>query len=158
MNKTLEDFTALAHQVDPNFGKHPVRDDPGQPLSPEEVDRMCTDYFRYLEVSHMWENVHEMVDKDPERVWPLLVEMVERAPSDDVRSSIAAGPLEDLIRWHSERFVDRLERQTLLSRHFHAAMRGVWGWDELSEPVRDRLFAVLTPDWDDLEERRAAVR
>ncbi len=86
---------------------------------------------------------------------PLLLELIKRAPSDDVRMFVAAGPLEGVVRDFGEHFLERLEAQAIASKPFHDAMRGVWGWQDLPDDVRDRLFGVLTPEWEALAGGRA---
>lgn len=124
---------------------------------------MCDGYFRYHsyiargyideapeELQQISDEILEMADRNPERLWPLLIELVERSPSDEVLHFVAAGPLEDLVGWHGERFIDRLEKRAIHSERFHFALRGIWGWERFPKSVRDRLLAVLKPNWNEL--------
>jgi hypothetical protein len=76
---------------------------------------------------------------------------VDRAPSHEILMWIAAGDVEDLVRYHGPRFLDRLESQARTSRNFHEALRGIWGWEHFPKEVRERLLAVLTPEWSELQ-------
>ncbi len=46
-----------------------------------------------------WEVITTLVSKAPTLGWPILRDLVERAP-DDALAEIGAGPLEDLIAFH----------------------------------------------------------
>jgi hypothetical protein len=170
LTAAFEKWHEEVESIDPEFFSRPVPDDPGPPATAGEIDQICDGYFEYheylarrqiraapKELSDISDQVMDMLQHNPERLWPVLLALIERAPTDEVRGFVAAGPLEDLIRWYPERFVDRVEAQTIRSRAFHEAMRGIWGWEELPDDVRDRLFAVVTPEWDDLADKRAAL-
>jgi hypothetical protein len=170
MIAAMEQFQATMDAIDPELFHRTVPDDPGPAMAPEEIDRICDGYFEYheylarrqiraapKELSDISDLVMDLRESHPERLWPLLLELIERAPTDEVRGFVAAGPLEDLVRGYPERFVDRLEAATIKSRSFHEAMRSIWGLEDLPDEVRERLMAVVTPEWEDLAERRAAL-
>jgi hypothetical protein len=171
MTQVMADFQSAMEAIDPGLFSHRVVDDPGPPLEEAEIAEMCDKYFEYHEyiarrqiraapddLGENSERIGEMVERNPERLWPLLVALIERSPSDEARMFVAAGPLEDLVNWHGERFLDRPEHEAIQNRSFHSALRGIWGWEKFPDPVRDRLFAVLTPEWDDLADKRTAAR
>ena len=170
LNAAFEAFHENVESIDPDFFRRDAPDDPGTPLTADEIDRICDGYFEYHEylarrqiraapkdLSDISDQVMDLLEHNPERLWPLLLELIERAPTEEVRGFVAAGPLEDLVRWYPERFIDRVEEATIRSRNFHSAMRGIWGWESLPDEARERLMAVVTPEWDDLADKRAAL-
>lgn len=81
----------------------------------------------------------------PEEAWPVILALVERAPNHAALGFVAAGELEDLVRLHGERFGERLVERARSDNRFREALRGVWGWDDVSEPLRRRLFELIGP-------------
>ena len=168
MVAVLRPVSWLLHRLDQSSVPKTVPP-PAPPPSQAELDRICDAYFRYHQYlgagARGIEPPDELTDvsmmlidlprRDPERLWPILIELVERAPSPAIRGWIAAGLVEDLVTYHGRLFLDRLEDRAVRSRAFHEALRGIWGWERFPRPVKDRLFAVLTPEWDDLADKRA---
>jgi hypothetical protein len=80
--------------------------------------------------------------------------LVELAPDDAALAYVAAGPLEDLVREHLERFADRLVEQARRDPRFRDALKGVWGWENVDPGIRRRLFdamgvnAELVNEWE----------
>jgi hypothetical protein len=55
------------------------------------------------------DDLHELVKSDPERAWPMVLELLRAHPE-----SAAAGHLiEDFVYEHDERFIDRIEAAAL---------------------------------------------
>ena len=142
---------------------------PGPPPGEADMARIAETYFGYhkylaegargieppedmLELSG---DLLDMARDDPERLWPIMIALVDRAPSNEILMWIAAGLVEDTVTWHGRRFLDRLEQRAVVSKNFHAALRGIWGWERFPKEVRERLFAVLTPDWEELASKRS---
>jgi hypothetical protein len=78
-----------------------------------------------------------------EEAWPLILALVERAPDDEALAFVAAGPLEDLVRRHGVAFADRLIGHTRRDPRFRQALAGIWGWEDLPQPLRGRLIGLL---------------
>jgi hypothetical protein len=88
-----------------------------------------------------WEEVRETVWSRPEDGWALILELIEAAPDDRVLASVAAGPLEDLLKNQPDQFIDRVEIQARRDPKFRRCLTGVWG---LSEKARDRLMKYIS--------------
>ena len=84
-----------------------------------------------------------LIDERPEQAWPLVTELIERAPTDDSLGYVGAGPLEDLVQQHGAVFADRIVERAQLDSRWRSALRQVWGWEEVSEAFRRRIHAVL---------------
>ena len=92
------------------------------------------------------DRLFKMIVLDPHRVdqaWALVLALVERAPDDEALAFVAAGPLEDIVRRHGDEFADRIVDRARQDSKFRSALKGVWGWDEVSATLRSRVFAVL---------------
>src|SRR4051812_26659984 len=75
---------------------------------------------------------------EPEAAWLAIVELSRQALSDDQISLLAAGPLEDLLAYHGEAFIDRVEKEARVHRGFRHLLGGVWR-NSISEPVWVRV-------------------
>jgi hypothetical protein len=78
---------------------------------------------------------------EAEQAWPIILELVARAPSDVALGMIGAGPLEDLARRHGSRFALHLLERTASDPRFRLAMRHVWFIESPDWP-RERLEAL----------------
>ncbi len=79
--------------------------------------------------------------KAPSLGWPLLREIVERAP-DSAMEYIGAGPLEDLLVLHGFETIDAIEAEAGRSARFRLALAGVWR-NAIPEPVWLRVLALV---------------
>lgn len=160
--RTLVLLTLPAIEV--NTGIRIPRPIPGPPDSPMprvQMDRLASDWFDH----HRWivddfpdlpgadersDRVREAIDEkvyaDPERVWPIILELIERVPDDHALGYIAAGPLEDLMRFHSARFRDRCAALARTNPRFREALRGVWGWERMPKKTRQLLLPLLADE------------
>ena len=83
---------------------------PGRELDlcdPRDRERLASEWLRYAESGDAdcaWasESLSNLIDEDPALAWPIILDLVHRAPSDGAFDIVAAGPLEDLITQHGE--------------------------------------------------------
>jgi hypothetical protein len=94
---------------------------------------------------------------DEERVRSGLIDLIERAPSDDVLAVVAAGPLEVFVTDDESR-LHWIERQADTSPRFRQALAGVWVFGgEVSDETFVRLERAARqplPSPDDQRQRR----
>src|SRR3712207_9464398 len=62
----------------------------------------------------------------PQLQWQFILMAVSLAESDDELSHIAAGPIEHLLGWHGEDYIDLVEEQAAVNPKFARALTGVW--------------------------------
>jgi hypothetical protein len=113
------------------------------------TDKLIEDWVRYhiegpgAPVSRFAasEKVDELVHTDPEVGWSIVLRLVEEAPDDLVLSSVAAGPLEDLLRKHGNAVLDRVEEEARRDPKFRRCLTGVWG---LPRAIHERLAKYIT--------------
>lgn len=89
------------------------------------VDRWSA-YERDLDVFDSWFDAYT---EEPEVAWRALLEIVKRDLTDDEKALLAAGPLEGLIAWHGEDFIDRVEDEAKRNPKFNHLLGGVWRQD-----------------------------
>ena len=95
-------------------------------------DRPDTHFWAYL-------LLHRMVDRRPEKAWPLVLAMIQRTSDPGVLNYVAASILEYILCLHSPALVDRVETLARTDLHFRSALANVWGWSRIPVDVRARL-------------------
>lgn len=96
---------------------------------PLDRERLMAEYIGYGEAPKGEENwgwasyrMHSLLEAQPEMAWELIVEMIERAPSDRSLGFLAASPLEDLLSKDGPSFIDRVEQRATESVPFFRAL------------------------------------
>ncbi len=90
-----------------------------------------------------WEVLAELVGEDPEQAWETILAIVSGSESDDERGYCGAGPLEDLIRAHPERFIRRTEDLAARDPLFQQALAAAWiTLEDVPEPLARRYLAA----------------
>jgi hypothetical protein len=97
------------------------------------------DHSRFWAVEAMW----DLVEWEPDGAWTFLLEMIERAEGEHALASIAAGPLENFLVTHGERFIERVEAEAARNPKFRRTLVGVWGENRMSDALNRRLTALL---------------
>jgi hypothetical protein len=80
------------------------------------------------EKKHWWaiEAMMEIPFEDPELAWELIERIHAAAVTEEVKGSLAAGPLESLMGEHGARFIDRVEVKARREPKFRELLRPVW--------------------------------
>lgn len=94
---------------------------------PIDRERIIQEYIEYGETEHPewgWasDRMHSILEGAPELAWELIVELIDRAPSDNSLSFFAAGPLEDLLSKDGPDYIARVERRVQTSAAFRRAV------------------------------------
>jgi len=61
-----------------------------------------------------------------EDAWVVILEVLDRKPSQEIIGMLAAGPLEDLIEDWGPMFIDRIELESRRNPDFRHLLGGVW--------------------------------
>jgi len=83
--------------------------------------------------------LQRMIDRRPEKAWPLVLAAVQRTSDPAVLNYVAAGILEDILCVHPQALVDRVEMLARTDPHFRQALANVWGWSRMPPEVRARF-------------------
>ena len=92
-----------------------------------------------------YEQLCELVQNDPETAWR-IIQIIRREGSDLILSNLAAGPLEDLLVAHGDRFIDRIETLAERDAQFKKLLGATWQ-NSMSPAVWKRIKAVAGPSW-----------
>ncbi len=93
----------------------------------DDLPRRWLEYQRTSreEMFDAWIQVDRAVREDPKEGWRLVLELVRLAAGDPVAlGSIGAGPLEDLVRFHPNPFLDIAEAEARRNPPLADALRG----------------------------------
>jgi hypothetical protein len=96
---------------------------------PLDRERLMAEYIGYGEApmgEEKWgwasDRMFSILAEVPELAWILIVEMIDRAPSDASLGFLAASPLEDLLSERGPDFVDRVEARATARHQFRRAL------------------------------------
>ena len=98
------------------------------------------------------EKLMQLSHENPELLWGVILKIIEKASDEDERllGNLAAGPLEDLMRSHGERFIDRVEQEANSNPRFKSCLGGVWLDSEDTNAWRKFYeIADIEPPFDD---------
>jgi len=110
-------------------------------ITPAEQDRIVSAWF--IRQRHHWcmRALSDLIDRDPETAWSIVVRLVLEAPDDSILVDVAGGPLEELLTRYGAKLVSRAEQLARVSREFQCALKNVWLPDNHSSVTR-RLEAL----------------
>jgi len=77
-------------------------------------------------LSYVHNATQEYINDWPDLAWSLIEILMAEAGSEDIRSDIAAGPLEDLLTQYPYAFIDRVEDRSRKDPVFRSCLREVW--------------------------------
>lgn len=124
-------------------------------LDPNEVSKIAETWielYRLPEDSperedRFWscDRLAELIVEDPEAAWH-IIQTIRREGSDLILSNLAAGPLEDLMVAHGDRFIDRIERLAKHDAQFRKLLGATWQ-NSIAPTLWERIKAVAGPTW-----------
>jgi len=97
-------------------------------------------------INWAWSALNDLIQGLPERGWPVLLEIIRRAP-DHALDYLGAGPLEDLLRYHGAEVIEAMEREAERSPKLRLALGGLY-LHAIQESVRQRVIALVPDDAD----------
>ena len=105
-------------------------------MKKEELRNWISAYIRYQEIENNvsednpdWWAVQKFFDlgpDHPEFCWKAILGILGQKPNNSVIQILAAGPLEDLIEDHGEKYIDEIEDEAKRDPDFKHLLGGVW--------------------------------
>lgn len=77
----------------------------------------------------------------PERAWPIVLQLVARAPDDEALAFVGSGAVEDLVNEQGVQFADRIVEQATRDPRFRRALRHVWPRDDVPSALKELIVA-----------------
>jgi hypothetical protein len=92
----------------------------------------------------------EMLNYGPpdgaERAWPIILQLIARAPDDRAVAFVGSGAVEDLVNRHGTAFLERIVDRAARDSRFVRAIRHVWFHDDVPQEIKDLIEASRAPD------------
>lgn len=93
--------------------------------------------------SWVWDQEYYLMQNEPEQMWRLILEILQRNSSSKIQEVLSAGPLEDLLAKHGESIIEKVEAEARSNPIFARLIGGVWK-SSMSEAIWTRVQSV----WD----------
>lgn len=78
-----------------------------------------------------WEEMMALAEREPERAFGLILQVLACDSSDRVLPALAAGPLEELLSRHGRTLLGKVEEEARRNPDFMRLLNGVWqSWME----------------------------
>ena len=97
------------------------------------------------EVVAAWGAAREVVDRGGEAALNLIVALLDSAPGDSGRSTVGAGPLEEIVTEYGDVLSAQLDRLARTSVAFRQALSSVWLDAGALSPAASRQLARWIP-------------
>jgi len=91
-------------------------------------------------------SLSDMCDTEPDLCWELIEEIRKKDGSDIILANLAAGPLEDLLVNHGERFINLIEKQAKKDVQFRKLLGAVWQ-NDIDDKIWKRIKRVAGPSF-----------
>jgi len=93
-------------------------------------------------------DTHELELRDPERLWLLILAILQKDSSMWIKAVLSAGPVENLLVRFGPQFIDRVEVAARRDPTFAHMLGGVWR-TTITEDIWIRVQRVCRKDgWD----------
>jgi hypothetical protein len=138
------DVWARAQRAAGDTTEYNTQDPPSVVTSlPPDLETIAQAWFVYWYTFWAWDELNDIVRENPEKAWEVIRHLVELAPTDDMLDSVAAGPLEDLLRSHGHQLIDRVEERARVDERFRKCLGGVWlSTRDVPRHLLDRFHAA----------------
>jgi hypothetical protein len=107
----------------------------------DQVARALCEYYRSGGDPDAWaaECVSELIMESPQMAFDFILRALAVFEAVEDVALLAAGPLEDLLDYHGERIIDRIEAEAAASARFRLLLSGVRGRPSVRPEIRRRL-------------------
>jgi hypothetical protein len=93
--------------------------------------------------------IKNIIRNDPERAWEIILALIEAAPDEKFLVDIGVGILENLLAYHAEKFIDRIEIEANRNVKFIEALESVWRRRDISDEIWRRIQRAIQEQWKD---------
>lgn len=81
---------------------------------------------RERERAWVFEFVMNLSQYHPSAAWDVLLTLIAEARSDEHLALVAAGPMEELLKYHGPEVIGTVEAEATTNSPFRSALSGVW--------------------------------
>lgn len=124
-------------------------------MNKSEIQKIVVNYIQLINTDDelddrffwAWEKIIDLISNEPETAWDIIKKILKYDSSLKVISRLAAGPLEDLLVDHGDKFIDRVEEEAKKNPDFAKLLGGVWQ-NAMSDEIWERIQKVCDRSWD----------
>lgn len=120
-------------------------------MNKTEQENFVVNYIKYLENSDdmfwVFNRFIDLIRDEPETAWILIKKILKTDSSLKMIADLSAGPLEDLLVDHGDKFIDRVEEEAKKNPDFAKLLGGVWK-NAINDEVWERIQKVCDRSWD----------
>ena len=130
-------------------------------MTQDELNNLANNWIRYhyvprespeAEATAWATDLYDLEYHDPEALWLLVLDIHGRDQSALVQQVLSAGPVENLLAKHGERFIDRVEAAARKDPKFAKLLGGLWK-NSMTDEIWNRVQAVWDRrGWDGIPE------
>jgi hypothetical protein len=91
--------------------------------------------------------VYDLAGKHPEEAWTLILEISKRIDAENVLNLLASGPVEDLLQYHGEKLIERVEAEARANPRFKYLLGGICQRD-MSKELWERVLLAAGWRWE----------
>ena len=91
-------------------------------MNKNEKNILIKDWILNQKTFWAWEKLYSIVVRSHDEAWPIVIEIAEKATSDDVLGSLAAGPMEDMLCAYGDHYYDLIKKASETSFNFKRAL------------------------------------
>ena len=105
-------------------------------------EELIADWFVHQRNLWAFSTLNELCDDEPSLAWSITLDLINRADDESELGTIAAGPLEDLVRKHSDEIWTDVVERAHTDERFLRALHGVWVFEsdgDVFHRLRDLL-------------------
>lgn len=97
---------------------------------------------------HIFEETSNLVRSDPTAALKFILQAIAVKPGEFAFANLAAGPLEDLLVFHGEEVIDKVEEEARSNSAFDELLGGVW-LGRMNVRVAERVARARSGVWRD---------
>lgn len=98
-----------------------------------------------LHRSNAMKTLDWLVRNQPKRAWSVIVNLIKNSADDALNAFIAAGPIEDLLVYHSE-IITEIEKDAFNNKKLCETLDCVWK-NKIKEETWERLQRIIETQW-----------
>lgn len=88
----------------------------------------------------------DATDETPELAWNAILQILTTELTDDQKSLLAGGPLENLLVKHGPAFIERVEQEAKVNSKLNDLLGGVWRQD-MPDEIWQRIEKARNTVW-----------
>jgi hypothetical protein len=87
-----------------------------------------------------------LCSEETKNAWLVIQEITSQEISDEIKGSLAAGPIEDLLAGHGALIIERVETKARRDPKFNYSLGGVWR-SSIQPDVWSRVIKIRNKVW-----------